>query len=102
MKTSQLQKTVQAFNLQYNNDIEVDARVLDLSSEIGELCKLSFKVRVGQPVSFKDWEEELGDALYSMLSLMNKLNVNAESALETVLKKYEARLKKNGVMQSNP
>ena len=41
-------------------------------------------------------EEELGDCLFSLLALCCALNVDAQQALERVLEKYEARLRKKG------
>lgn len=43
---------------------------------------------------------ELGDVLYSLLSLAIETNVDAESCLKKVLKKYESRITNAGNMGS--
>ena len=35
---------------------------------------------------------EYGDVLYSMLSLANELNINAEKSIDMVLEKYQKRI----------
>lgn len=95
-----LQQVVSDFNSKHEIKIEPDARVLDLNSEVGEISKLSFKTKVGEPVRSLDWQEEIGDALYSILSLSSTLNINAETALKEALLKYAGRIKRNGNMQS--
>ena len=42
----------------------------------------------------KEIKSELGDVLYSLIVLANKLNINLEEALNLVLDKYKKRLKK--------
>ncbi|MGZ3772598.1 MAG: MazG nucleotide pyrophosphohydrolase domain-containing protein [Pseudobdellovibrionaceae bacterium] len=97
---NKLQLQVSQFNLE--NQLTADAllRALDLSSEVGEVCKLAFSTGVGKKVTTEQWQEELGDALYSILSLMNVLGIEADQALLLVLKKYEKRIKQNGTADS--
>jgi NTP pyrophosphatase (non-canonical NTP hydrolase) len=95
-----LQALVAEFNRSLKNRIERHARVLDLASEVGEVCKLAFSEKINVAVDFNLWEEELADSLYSLLSLMNDMEIDADKALKSVLKKYEDRLVKNGQMQS--
>lgn len=98
---SSLQVLVAEFNQLHRNQVERHSRVLDLASEVGEVCKLAFSENVGGPVEANKWEDELADVLYALLSLMNDMKIDADRAMRTVLEKYENRLIKNGRMQSD-
>lgn len=95
-----VQTLVSEFNRSHKNIIEKHARVLDLASEVGEVCKLAFSEKIYGPVDSSTWEEELGDSLYALLSLMSDMEIDADKALRNVLKKYEERIVKQGQMQS--
>ncbi len=87
-----LQLMVTEFNQKRLLKVDRSLRVLDLSSEIGEVCKLAFSEGVGKKIEINKWEEELGDVLYSLLSLMSELDIEAEKALSKVLEKYQGRI----------
>jgi len=87
-----LQLMVTEFNQKRLLKVDRSLRVLDLSSEIGEVCKLAFSEGVGKKIEINNWEEELGDVLYSLLSLMSELDIEAEKALSKVLEKYQGRI----------
>ena len=75
----------------------IEHRVLDIVSEIGELSKEILKASNYGKSSYVSNEKiklELGDVLFSLITLANSLDVNLEAALETVLKKYEKRIEK--------
>ena len=75
----------------------VEHRMLDLVSEVGELSKDVLKMSDYGRKEFKlnsEVELELGDVLYSLITVANSLDVSLEEALEKVVAKYEARLKK--------
>jgi NTP pyrophosphatase (non-canonical NTP hydrolase) len=77
----------------------VEARLLDLLSELGELSKEVLKgADYGkQPfINTEDWAEELGDVYFSLLCLANQTNVDLEHELENVLMKYNDRLNDKG------
>jgi len=97
-----LQVMVSQFNIERNVRVHRDLRVLDLSSEIGEVCKLAFSEGIGKEIDSAKWQEELGDTLYSLLSLMNDLNISAEEALHTVLRKYDKRISSQNSMSGAP
>ena len=82
-----LQVSVSEFNRTHRLKVERHARVLDLASEIGEVCKLAFLEKVNEPVDFCLWQEELADMLYSILSLMNDMEIDADLALAATLRK---------------
>ena len=44
---------------------------------------------------------EFGDVLYSLLSLANETNINAEKALKLVIEKYKNRLNLSNQMGSD-
>ena len=72
---------------------------LDLVAEVGEVAKGILRTtRYGRsPLSpSPEIEEELGDSLYSLLTLAEACGVDAGEALQTVLAKYEQRLKQHG------
>ena len=79
------------------------ARLLDIESEIGELAKEYLK---GSKYGTKEFELkddfllEFGDVLYSLLSLANELEIDAEKALNLVIEKYKLRIESNGDMGS--
>lgn len=91
-----MQQRVKEFNelIKRENNMSVYARLLDVQSELGELSKEYLKVSNYGEKDFEiseDFELELGDVLYSILSLANELNINAENALNGVLDKYKKR-----------
>ena len=84
------------------NDLEspVEHRMLDLVSEVGELSKDVLKMSDYGRKEFKlnsEVELELGDVLYSLITVANSLDVSLEDALNRVVAKYETRLKKGSV-----
>jgi NTP pyrophosphatase (non-canonical NTP hydrolase) len=72
---------------------------LDLASEVGEVAKEILRATdYGRrsPRSNPQLAAELGDALYSLLALAEACHVDAETALEGALAKYESRLHQRG------
>jgi NTP pyrophosphatase (non-canonical NTP hydrolase) len=95
---NELQSIVDEFNKEGNFKVDKYLRIIDLSSELGEVCKLCFMEGTGRSVELSKWQDELGDVLYSLLSLMTELNIDSEKALLTVLEKYKIRyLKKHSI-----
>lgn len=80
--------------------IDTKLRALDLSSEVGEVCKLAFAEGTGQQIPKEKWKEELGDTLYSLLSLLTDLGIDADQALSVVLTKYQSRISRHGSSHS--
>jgi len=87
------------------HDLEGDAefRILDLIAEVGEIAADATKsADYGQKrenLSVK--EDEIGDALFSLLAVADKLGVDAEQALEKSLSKYRSRIEDTGDPGSN-
>ena len=102
-----MQNKVKTFNNSRNIQLKpmpVYTRLLDIQSEMGELAKEYLKSTKYGTKNFdltKDFELEFGDILYSLLSLANELNINAEQCLDLVIKKYQDRLNNKKDMGSS-
>ena len=95
----EIQNKVDKFNklAHGNNKTPVHARLLDCISKLGELSKEYLKSTDYGDKEFslhKDFELELGDTMYSLLSLANEVGINVEEAVDKVLNKYKERLSK--------
>ena len=102
-----LQAAVRAFHRAFGVARPVEVYVLDLVSEVGELAKAYLKAtRYGEaepdPGLLEALSEEAGDALYSLLSLIEAAGLDARELLEATLAKYRARLGARGSMGSAP
>ena len=72
---------------------------LDLFSEVGEVAKslLQASDYGRSPLKASPaLSEELGDAFYSLVALAESLNIDLETALDSALVKYRARLATQG------
>lgn len=82
------------------NDLGGDTafRLLDLVSEIGEIAKDATKsAEYGEkPEDLEVKEDELGDALFSLLATANELEIDIEKALEQSMNKYDDRIQEKG------
>lgn len=99
-----MQNKVKDFNYMvkkyHKKTMDISARLLDIQSEIGEVGKEYLKItKYGTKPFVKntEFEMEIGDALYSLLSLCEETNCSAENCLNMALEKYKSRLsaKKN-------
>lgn len=101
-----MQNKVKIFNESMQNHISpmpCSARLLDIVSELGEVSKEYLKATKygAQPVeATEDFKLEIGDVLYSLLSLANEMNIDASDALDKVITKYQNRLNRNGNLGS--
>ena len=101
-----MQNKVDEFNKKRNCHLEpmsVAARLLDISSEMGELAKEYLKHSNYGSDEFElddEFKLELGDVMYSLLSLASEVNLNAEECLDKVIAKYQARMDKKKSMGS--
>lgn len=87
----------------HTKPMPVYARLLDISSELGELAKEYLKNSKYGTTEFaltEDFKEEYGDILYALLSLATEVNIDANECLNIALKKYKARIEKNKSMGS--
>jgi NTP pyrophosphatase (non-canonical NTP hydrolase) len=93
------QDTVARFVEAHRLAISVQARLLDLISEVGELAKEVLKATHYGHEPFQptqDWADELGDLFFSLICIANSTGVNLEEALQSVLQKYESRFARKG------
>ncbi len=87
----------------HSEKMPVSTRVLDIQSEVGELAKevlKNSKYGTKEFVVSEDFEMELGDVLYSLLSLADETGVDAEACLDKVLAKYKSRIENSDNMGS--
>lgn len=103
-----MQKIVKEFNeyvkiKAHRKQMPVSARMLDIESEVGELSKEVLKNTSYGTKDFvvtEDFKLELGDVLYSVLSMAEEVGVDSKNCLEMVIKKYKARVDGTGNMGS--
>ena len=93
------QKTVAVFVEENRLETSVEARLLDLVSEVGELAKEVLKSTEYGHQSFQPtvaWSGELADVFFSLICLANSTGVNLEENLVEALHKYGQRLATKG------
>lgn len=99
MDLSDIQNKINEFTRDKNINSEVDVRIIDLTSEVGELSKEVLKGTEYGNKQFsitEDWKSELGDVLFSLICIANETNTNLEDCLKYVLEKYEKRFANKG------
>lgn len=90
----EIQEKVKIFCRIKNLESPLEIKALDLVSEVGEISKEIIK---GTKYGIKNFqktentETELGDVLFSLITLANQLDIDLEIALEKVLEKYQKR-----------
>ncbi|NHN40302.1 nucleotide pyrophosphohydrolase [Halorubellus sp. JP-L1] len=92
------QDRVREFHDEHDMDGEPEYQLLDLAAEVGELAAdacdaTEYGVGDGDVDVARD---EVGDALFSLLSFANSLDVDADAALDEALAKYERRIEETG------
>lgn len=99
-----VQLKVNEFCHSHNLDSPIEHRFLDLFSEMGELSKEILKMtNYGtKPLEFKpEFMEELGDVMYSLITIANYFEINIENCVEQTLIKYEKRMEKGSPGSEN-
>lgn len=92
-----LQKKVKDFCEEHGLESPPEHQLLDTFSELGGVAKEVLKMSNYGRDEFRFREEvrgELGDVLYSLITVANSLDVDLEDELEKVLEKYKKRMKK--------
>lgn len=95
MELKYLQGKIKKFVDENKLDSKPEFRFIDLVSEMGEVGKEILKnTNYGKDSlnKNKELELELGDVLYSLIVLSNKLDIDLEKTLDLVLIKYQRRL----------
>lgn len=91
------QQKIKEFCDRHNLNHSQEISALDVLSELGEVSKEIIKSTNYGSKQFKKTENlsaELGDLLFSIITLANSLNISLEESLKFVLEKYEIRLGK--------
>jgi NTP pyrophosphatase (non-canonical NTP hydrolase) len=104
MTIQELQKRIRDFSTEHNLNSAPEYKILDTISELGEVAKEMLKMTDygKKKAEFRDeMKLELGDLLYSVTTIANSLDVDLEEAVNSVLVKYEKRLKKGGAGSEN-
>lgn len=104
MTTQELQKRISEFSKENNLDSAPEYKILDTISELGEVAKEMLKMTdygKTEAVFNEKMKSELGDLLYSVVTIANSLHIDLEEAIKGVLEKYEKRLRKGGVGSEN-
>ena len=99
-----MQKRVSNFIHQYHLTGDGPIRYIDLVSEVGELGKELLKASSYGTLECRKTEnmvEEMGDCLFSLLSLCCTLDIDAETALDIALSKYQLRFEQKGAIGSD-
>lgn len=102
MKT--LQEKIKKFCEENNMQSPVEHRVLDAMSELGEVAKEVLKMSDygRKPATYREEiKSELGDVMYSLITIANTLHIDMEEAVDMVLEKYTKRLKKGSAGSEN-
>ena len=93
----------EALIAKFKLSLDPASRALDLSSEVGEVCKEILKgTRYGSHAfeATLNLELELGDAYFSLLTLAASVNLDLDIALERALIKMRDRLERSGQIGS--
>ena len=95
---SEMQEEVEEFVEEHDMEATHVFRIIDLLAEIGEIASGAAKSSdYGLNESEMNVkEDEIGDALFSLLSVAIELDIDAEKALEKSLEKYRDRIEERG------
>jgi NTP pyrophosphatase (non-canonical NTP hydrolase) len=97
---NKLQQMVAEFSERTGTRLELPYRALDLCSETGELAQEILRdARYGKQDISRVSEKavaELGDSVFSLLSMANGMNVDIEEALAAAIERYGKRLERCG------
>lgn len=104
MKLIEAQGIVMEFVKKQRLETNVEIRLLDLVSEVGELSKEVLKGNDYGKEQFTitpKWEEEFGDVLFSLICIANSTGINIEDSLNIALEKYKNRVRSKGSIGSD-
>jgi NTP pyrophosphatase (non-canonical NTP hydrolase) len=104
MDLKKLQQKIEFFCIKNNLHAPAEHRLLDTISELGEVSKEILKSSNygSKKASYTDGlKEELGDALYSLITVANSFQIDLEEALNEALNKYKKRAGKGSIGSEN-
>ena len=99
-----IQKKVKLFCEKNELNSPIEHRVLDTMSELGEVAKEILKMSDygDRPVKYNNnLKMELGDVLYSIITIANVFDIDLDEALNEVIRKYEQRMLKGSPSSDN-
>ena len=99
MQLPDLQHRVADFVQQNGIQAPLPHRLLDLTSEVGELSKefLTGSSYGGQPFEKTEaWEQEVGDVFFSLVCVANRTGVDLEASILKTLAAYQQRIVDHG------
>ena len=99
-----IQKKIKLFCEKNELNSPIEHRVLDTMSELGEVAKEILKMSNygDRPIQYNDnLKMELGDLLYSIITIANVFDIDLDEALNEVLRKYEQRMLKGSPSSDN-
>lgn len=90
---------IAAFLAKYDLKCAPEQRLLDITSELGEVSKEVLKAsnygRSGTEIT-ADLEEEIGDLLFAVHALAIEYGLDPEKSLQSALQKYRTRADQQG------
>lgn len=97
------QQRVVSFADRHDLDADPAFRILDLAAEVGEIAADAAKSSGygDRPDELAVSNDEIGDALFSLLLVADSLDVDAGEALDEAIAKYERRLGETGSASSD-
>lgn len=104
MTIQELQEKIREFSRENNLDSAPEYKIIDTMSELGEVAKEMLKMTdygKNQMKFREDIKLELGDLLYSVITIANSLDVDLEEAMHNAMIKYEKRLERGGIGSEN-
>jgi NTP pyrophosphatase (non-canonical NTP hydrolase) len=100
-----MQRRVKDFCNEFNLNCSVESRVLDIISELRELSKKILKSNMYGKAQLKIVSDNLNleifDRYFSLLYLVNQLEVNLDDACQKVLRKYKEKFSTKSSINSN-
>ena len=92
------QRRAEEFAEENDLDAPTPFRLLDLVSELGEIAKDATKTaEYGEkPEQLDVKQDEIGDLLFSLFTLCENLDIDAQEAFDEAMRKYENRVEDTG------
>ncbi len=96
------QQRVAAFAERQGIESDPEYHILDLAAEVGEIAADATKSTGwgAKPDDLDVADDEIGDALFSLLLVAESLDVDAGAALTEAIEKYERRIEETGSASS--
>jgi len=93
----EIQAKIKSFCIEYDMESPVEVRMLDTISELGEVAKEILKMNDygTRPAKYRmEFKSEMGDLLFSVVTMANSMDIDLSEALDEALEKYKKRMKK--------